>query len=199
MTFPQNIVCDILVIGGGGAGGGDIGGGGGAGGVVYQKGVTIPSGTYNIIVGTGGAANAATAIGTNNSVSGNDGQSSKITLLNGSTLVINGITYEGKGGGGGRPRHGDGGKGRRAASLRAADRPAGHRPCGGSGPRRAGRLRRRAYRRIAPGQDGRTGVFPRSGRSILKTREVAHASSASPRRGQDRFSGGLSPLSARRL
>ena len=100
ITFLKATKCDILVVGGGGGGGGDIGGGGGAGGVVYQKGVTLASGTYTITVGAGGAARSASAVNTRNSVNGNNGNPSRIQL-SGTTLSINGISYEGLGGGGG--------------------------------------------------------------------------------------------------
>ena len=44
---------EVLVIGGGG-GGGATGAGGGAGGVVYHPSLSLPAGTYNITVGSGG-------------------------------------------------------------------------------------------------------------------------------------------------
>uniref|UniRef100_UPI0037BFC00D glycine-rich domain-containing protein n=1 Tax=Flavobacterium sp. TaxID=239 RepID=UPI0037BFC00D len=100
IIFSRSTKCDILIIGGGGGGGGDIGGGGGSGGVVYQKGVTLAAGTYTITVGAGGAVRAASAVNTRNSVDGNDGSLSRIQL-SGSTLVINGVTFQGSGGGGG--------------------------------------------------------------------------------------------------
>jgi hypothetical protein len=56
-TFKTDIdiICDILVVGGGGGGAGHIGGGGGGGSVVYIRNATILSGTYNVVVGNGGA------------------------------------------------------------------------------------------------------------------------------------------------
>ena len=51
--FPENTVCDILIVGGGGGGGGGHGGGGGAGQLVFMHQVTL-NGTYNINVGKGG-------------------------------------------------------------------------------------------------------------------------------------------------
>jgi hypothetical protein len=53
INFPEDTLCDILVIGGGGAGGNSMGGGGGAGGVVYTVEQCL-KGTYNIGVGKGG-------------------------------------------------------------------------------------------------------------------------------------------------
>jgi alpha-tubulin suppressor-like RCC1 family protein len=94
-TCTKDITCDILLIGGGGSGGGHLGGGGGAGGVVYQKGVTLNTGTYTINVGKGGDA---TPIGSY--IPGNNGSPSSISY-NSSILTKNGITYKGEGGGGG--------------------------------------------------------------------------------------------------
>jgi hypothetical protein len=116
ITFAENTVCDILVIGGGGSGGGDVGGGGGAGGVVYKTGVNLQAGTYVIEVGAGGAAVPVTSVGGVNSVSGNDGGSSKI-LFNSAVLSVGGTSYEGKGGGGGgNYNDGSGGAGRSGGS-----------------------------------------------------------------------------------
>ena len=53
ITFFQDTVCDILVIGGGGGGGNNGGGGGGAGGLIYAENVTL-NGEYSITVGNGG-------------------------------------------------------------------------------------------------------------------------------------------------
>jgi hypothetical protein len=52
--FPVNTTCDIAIVGGGGGGGGSMGGGGGGGSVIYSTNITIPAGTYSIIVGKGG-------------------------------------------------------------------------------------------------------------------------------------------------
>jgi hypothetical protein len=52
--FPENTLCDILMVGGGGAGGRDIGAGGGGGAVLYAQNVNIGFGTYPILVGNGG-------------------------------------------------------------------------------------------------------------------------------------------------
>jgi hypothetical protein len=104
LTLSNNTTCDILVVGGGGAGGHSVGGGGGAGGVVYQKGVTLNAGTYTINVGMGGTAPPLPALNANSPasfyVAGNNGSPSSISF-GGSILQINGISYEGKGGGGG--------------------------------------------------------------------------------------------------
>jgi len=50
---PSNDYLQVLVIGGGGNGGSDpdAGGGGGAGGVVFNQFVSIPTGSYNMVVG----------------------------------------------------------------------------------------------------------------------------------------------------
>ena len=89
--------CDILVVGGGGAGsaGGNYGGnGGGAGAVVYIQNVTIPSGSYSILIGNGGAG---------------------ATTYNGSDINDGGASYFGNikaaGGGGASGRNGGSGSG----------------------------------------------------------------------------------------
>ena len=89
-TVPTGgIVCDILLVGGGG-GGGNLGGGGGGGDVIYQTNISLPIGTYNIVVGAGGTGN------TGYRVSGNNGNNSSI-----SGTGITTITAAGGGGGGG--------------------------------------------------------------------------------------------------
>lgn len=59
ISFPSNVICDILVVGGGGGGTGGSsaggGGGGGGGAVVYAKNVNLYANTmYSVIVGEGG-------------------------------------------------------------------------------------------------------------------------------------------------
>jgi alpha-tubulin suppressor-like RCC1 family protein len=49
----QNTICDILIVGGGG-GGGNFGGGGG-GGILYGTNISVPAGSYTILVGSGGS------------------------------------------------------------------------------------------------------------------------------------------------
>jgi alpha-tubulin suppressor-like RCC1 family protein len=71
IEFPQNTVCDVLIVGGGGGGGNTDGGGGSSGGLLYATNQNIPSDTYLITVGEGGidgnggdsVAFGATAIG----------------------------------------------------------------------------------------------------------------------------------------
>lgn len=53
LITPQDIVCDVLVVGGGGAGGTRSGGGGGAGACLYLINQTLKQGIYNIVVGAG--------------------------------------------------------------------------------------------------------------------------------------------------
>ena len=99
ITFPENITCDILVIGGGGGGGGAQqnsrgAGGGGAGEYLYQSGL-IFNGTYNILVGKGG--NGGTGTETNTSaVDENNGDNGFTSSITQSTTV-----YDAFGGGGG--------------------------------------------------------------------------------------------------
>jgi hypothetical protein len=83
VNFAENTLCDILVVGGGGGGGSGMGGGGGGGQVIYAKNITVPIGTYNILVGSGGAGGT-----TNNGVNGNNS-------------IAFGATANGGGGGGG--------------------------------------------------------------------------------------------------
>ena len=56
-TFQTNVplTADLMIIAGGGPGGGNLGGGGGAGGYQYLTSQSISSGSYNIVVGAGGA------------------------------------------------------------------------------------------------------------------------------------------------
>lgn len=60
-TSPGNFIVsgssvnvELLVVAGGGGGGPGYGGGGGAGGLVYAPTITLSTGTYSIVVGTGG-------------------------------------------------------------------------------------------------------------------------------------------------
>ena len=56
ITFITTKTVDLLIVGGGGGGGNDVGGGGGGGGIVYATGVSISPGTYDVVVGAGGAS-----------------------------------------------------------------------------------------------------------------------------------------------
>jgi hypothetical protein len=82
ITFSQDTICDVLVIGGGGAGGYNTGGGGGSGACIVSLGYQFAAGTYNVTVGAGGT------IVTN--TSGNNGGDSSI-----------GNVFLARGGGGG--------------------------------------------------------------------------------------------------
>jgi hypothetical protein len=104
VNFPENTECDILVVGGGGAGGASVGGGGGAGGVVYQKNITL-NGIYTILVGKGGD-NTSSTTSTPNEDSVHNGLSSQIIYQN-NILSLDGVSFEGKGGGGGGSRIGE--------------------------------------------------------------------------------------------
>ena len=64
LYLPNSITnVEILVVGGGGSGGRTIGGGGGGGAVVHITNATINAGTYNIIIGQGGAVNTNDLVG----------------------------------------------------------------------------------------------------------------------------------------
>ena len=105
ITFKQDTICDILVVGGGGAGGNSIGGGGGAGGVVYTINQTISAGTYSIGVGAGGTGLALTNAGQGTVGVDQDGKDSYIKKSDGTYLQLNmgGVSQDvvGKGGGAG--------------------------------------------------------------------------------------------------
>jgi hypothetical protein len=104
LTFYSSTICDILVVGGGGGGGNsgsttyDTGGGGGGGGVVYMVNKQLNSGTYNIVVGNGGAADT-------------NGFDSKITDISNNNITFDSISLVGKGGGKGAIFGGVGGNG----------------------------------------------------------------------------------------
>jgi hypothetical protein len=87
LSFAQDTLCDILIVGGGGAGG-KFGGGGGAGAILFRNGLIL-NGTINIKVGKGG-------VGSSTFANGENGKDSSIT--------INGMEYISVGGGGGGGR-----------------------------------------------------------------------------------------------
>jgi len=98
ISFSQNVVCDVLVVGGGGSGGTHIGGGGGAGGVVYVVNNILHKGEYTINVGKGGAKQ----YGSTGSQVGNNGENSSIKLTSTDEYVVmDNITLLALGGGGG--------------------------------------------------------------------------------------------------
>jgi hypothetical protein len=99
LYVPNNVLCDILVIGGGGSGidtfnysYGYPGGGGGAGALIYLKNYVLPSGTYKIYVGDGGSGNGVS--GYPSYISNTEG----ITSYD--TLNPQGILIRASGGGG---------------------------------------------------------------------------------------------------
>lgn len=90
LTFEQSLYLntDILVVGGGGGGGAIVGGGGGGGEVIALSNVSLPSGTLNITIGTGGNGqiqNYPTTTG--NTYHGTKGGNTSI--LNGNVTVYN--------------------------------------------------------------------------------------------------------------
>ena len=56
-TLSSNVplTADMMIIAGGGPGGGNLAGGGGAGGYQYLTSQSISSGSYNVVIGAGGA------------------------------------------------------------------------------------------------------------------------------------------------
>jgi len=57
--MPFTGPVEVMVVAGGGGGGNDMGGGGGAGGVVYSSALTVNTGSYNVVIGAGGAGAAS--------------------------------------------------------------------------------------------------------------------------------------------
>jgi len=124
VNFPEDTMCDILIVGGGGAGGFNAGGGGGAGGLVYGSGIII-NGTYSIKVGNGGIFSGTY------SMLGNVGIFSRTSTLDGGKdSSISNSTYNiiAKGGGSGADDYNDGnngGSGGGGATDSSIDRPGG--------------------------------------------------------------------------
>ena len=94
ITFEQNTLCDILIVGGGGGGGKTDAGGGGAGGLIYIQNIIL-TGNYNISVGKGGLGGTS---GTNVGIVGDKGGNTSIVGTN-----ANYVAYGGGGGGYGHP------------------------------------------------------------------------------------------------
>ena len=93
-TTTEQLSCDVLVVGGGGGGGSRHAGGGGAGAVIYLTNQIFSSGSYSVVVGSGGTG--ASTMG-----QGNRGNDSSVSF-NSTTI------YLAKGGGAG---YHDGGTG----------------------------------------------------------------------------------------
>lgn len=84
-TVSRQGIAQIMVIGGGGGGSGHAAsGGGGAGGLIYNRRITLPTGTYNVTVGNGGG------VGPNHSISYSGEASSFSHPSNGINLTGNG-------------------------------------------------------------------------------------------------------------
>src|SRR5210317_2154632 len=88
LTVSSGGVIEYLVVGGGG-GGGDAPGGGGGAGQVIQGSVLLSSGSYAIVIGTGGTGGV-----------GSTGASTNGYGKNGTSTTFNGLTAIGGGGGG---------------------------------------------------------------------------------------------------
>ena len=88
ISFDEDTLCDILIVGGGGSSGttGAVHepGAGGGGGIVYMVNKTL-KGTYNILVGSGGIDS--------------NGYDSEIRDINNNIVIFDGINLVGKGGG----------------------------------------------------------------------------------------------------
>jgi len=119
ISFDEDTLCDILIVGGGGSSGRTDGivsqepGGGGGGGIVYMVNKTL-KGTYNIIVGKGGE--------------NSNGYDSEIRDINNNIVNFDSINLVGKGGGkggiggtgGGGSNGGSGGGGGHVTATGAA-------------------------------------------------------------------------------
>ena len=119
ISFDEDTLCDILIVGGGGSSGRTDGsvshepGGGGGGGIVYMVNKTL-KGTYNIIVGKGGE--------------NSNGYDSEIRDINNNLINFDSINLVGKGGGkggiggtgGGGSNGGSGGGGGHVTAAGAA-------------------------------------------------------------------------------
>ena len=98
ITFSENTICDILIVGGGGGGGTPNGasyksGGGGAGGMVYVVSQYLLANiTYKIKVGNGGIYH-------------NKGFDSLITDSANNIITLDNISMQGLGGGAGAPQN----------------------------------------------------------------------------------------------
>jgi hypothetical protein len=111
ITFPEETICDILIVAGGGGGGTSYsstssvsGGGGGAGGLIFLENQIVQANTYTIQVGKGGDGD--TFNDTTSPLRGKQGENSSFSYH----------PIEGVGGGGGGSRGeiesgGDGGSG----------------------------------------------------------------------------------------
>jgi hypothetical protein len=76
---------DVLVVGGGGGGGAHVPGGGGAGGLIYRPNKSVTTGTYPIVVGTGGVGsfNPGGYVGQPNATAGGDSTAFDLTAKGG--------------------------------------------------------------------------------------------------------------------
>lgn len=89
LTFNENELFDILVVGGGGGGGYNAGGGGGAGGLVYGSNIILDhTNVHNIKVGKGGIGGI-----------GDIGGIGEVSSTNGSDTTFGNIIAMGGGGG----------------------------------------------------------------------------------------------------
>jgi hypothetical protein len=117
-TPAKALSCDLLVVAGGAGGGGSdssgrtAGGGGGAGGYLEQTGRSVAVGSYNVVIGAGGAqgnsAAAATASPVTRGFNGSNSIFAAVTAIGGGggqggggTATINGSPNTGGSGGGG--------------------------------------------------------------------------------------------------
>tara|TARA_B100001094_G_C18149441_1_gene782776 strand:- start:413 stop:1939 length:1527 start_codon:yes stop_codon:yes gene_type:complete len=102
LEIHENVICDFLIVGGGGGGGSKRGGGGGAGGVVIGEAQTLTPSTYEVKIGSGGAASPA---GNHAAVNGTDSEFNSFIAKGGgggTSSTTNGQGNTGGSGGGSR-------------------------------------------------------------------------------------------------
>jgi len=105
LTFNENTICDILIVGGGGGGGTGsssasavAGAGGGAGGLIYKNNFEINSDIYTIKIGRGGNRSIISS-----TTGGENGKNTSIEKFDGTGIEgINNFIAIGGGGGGKR-------------------------------------------------------------------------------------------------
>jgi hypothetical protein len=110
INFPNNTVCDILIVAGGGGGGTNAGAGGGAGGLILLESTTVIAGSYDIKVGNGGAGGTTSNAGTLASNGNNSSFGSYTAIAGGAGVNSGGANGNSGGSGGGAGNDGSGNK-----------------------------------------------------------------------------------------
>ncbi|MFZ2038413.1 MAG: fibronectin type III domain-containing protein [Minisyncoccia bacterium] len=127
--------AESLIVAGGGGG---ASGGGGAGGIIYNNSLSLSTGTYNVVVGNGGAGGIAGQY--NDGSNGQDSIFNSLTAIGGgggSNWGESGLSG-GSGGGAGNRGSGSGGAGTADQGYRGGNGGGGSEPCLGAGGGGAG-------------------------------------------------------------